>query len=190
MQVLSFRGAVTAAAMIFVSLVGAAPATASAEAPAAQAPVVVATLAAPQPASGSAWIAQGTVLDPNAKAAAQAAPAPAAAAVPVHADSLVHLVGYMPIPVDTAELAPDMICLAQAVYFESRGEPSEGQLAVAEVVINRAKSDLYPDSYCDVIRQPAQFSFVHHGRIPAADASSAAWQRAVAIAEIAQQNLW
>jgi spore germination cell wall hydrolase CwlJ-like protein len=96
----------------------------------------------------------------------------------------------MPIPVDDTELAPDMKCLAQAVYFESRGEPIEGQLAVAEVVINRAKSDLYPDSYCDVIKQPAQFSFVRHGRIPDADEGSDAWQRAVAIAEIAQQNLW
>ena len=202
MQFSSFRGAVAAAAMMLASLV----ATAANAAPAQcaiplsqvatpQAPVVVATAATPAPAtpaatSGSAWIAQGTMLDPATQTpAAPATPANAATA-PIHADSLIQLVGDMPIPVDAAELAPDMRCLAQAVYFESRGEPIEGQLAVAEVVINRAKSDLYPDSYCDVIRQPAQFSFVRHGRIPAADESSDAWQRAVAIAEIAQQNLW
>jgi len=201
MQFLSFRGAVTAAAMMFVSLVGTAPsaAWAQAQAPAVQKAVVVATMANPAPTlvttapatSGSAWIAQGTVLDPNATTPTPAAPAqPAAPVGAIHADSLIQLVGDMPIPVDDAELAPDMKCLAQAVYFEARGEPMEGQLAVAEVVINRAKSDLYPDSYCDVIRQPAQFSFVRHGRIPQADESSDAWQRAVAIAEIAQQNLW
>ena len=202
MQFSSFRGAVAAAAMMLASLV----ATAANAAPAQgaiplsqvatpQAPVVVATAATPAPAtpaatSGSAWIAQGTMLDPATQTpAAPATPANAATA-PIHADSLIQLVGDMPIPVDAAELAPDMRCLAQAVYFESRGEPIEGQLAVAEVVINRAKSDLYPDSYCDVIKQPAQFSFVRRGRIPNADESSDAWQRAVAIAEIAQQNLW
>jgi hypothetical protein len=200
MQFLNLRGALAAAAMTFASLVGtpasAAPAhgtIAVTQVPMAPAPVVVATAAAPQsaaPSSGSAWIAQGTVLDPNAQPAAPATPAPAAPVGAIHADSLLQLIGDMPIPVDDTELAPDMKCLAQAVYFESRGEPIEGQLAVAEVVINRAKSDLYPDSYCDVIKQPAQFSFVRHGRIPDADEGSDAWQRAVAIAEIAQQNLW
>jgi spore germination cell wall hydrolase CwlJ-like protein len=97
------------------------------------------------------------------------------------------LVGDMPVESD---LSPDLKCLAEAVYFESRGEPIEGQLAVAEVVINRARSGLYPADYCDVITQPAQFSFVRHGVIPTADETSDAWQRAKAIAEIAQQNLW
>lgn len=191
----SFRGAIAAAAMMFASLL----ATAATAAPAhgtvtvTQIPIVMAAAANPSPVapapaiSGSAWM----VLDPATAQSAQPS-APATGAIPlsqIHAGSLMELVGDMPVPVDTAMTA-DMKCLAQAVYFESRGEPMEGQLAVAEVVINRAKSDLYPDSYCDVITQPAQFSFVHHGRIPAADESSEAWQRAVAIAEIAQQNLW
>ena len=198
MQFSSFRGALAAAAMMLAGLSGTAASATPAhgtitvtQVPLTPAPVIVATAATPQtasPATGSAWIAQGTVLDPNATVAAPAVPA--APAAPIHADSLLQLVGDMPIPVDDSELAPDMKCLAQAVYFESRGEPIEGQLAVAEVVINRAKSDIYPDSYCDVIRQPAQFSFVRHGRIPNADEGSDAWQRAVAIAEIAQQNLW
>ncbi len=105
----------------------------------------------------------------------------------LHVASLTQLVGDMPV---AGDLTSDLKCLAQAVYFEARGEPIEGQLAVAEVVINRAKSGLYPDNFCDVVTQPAQFSFVHHGRIPAADESSAAWQRAEAVAQIAQQNLW
>jgi hypothetical protein len=200
MQFSIFRGALAAAAMMCAGLSGTAASASPAhgtitvtQVPLARTPVVVAKAATPQappPANGSAWIAQGTVLDPNAKVVAPAAPAVAVPATPIHADSLLQLIGDMPIPVDDSELAPDMKCLAQAVYFESRGEPIEGQLAVAEVVINRAKSDLYPDSYCDVIKQPAQFSFVRRGRIPNADESSDAWQRAVAIAEIAQQNLW
>jgi hypothetical protein len=204
MQFAKFRGAVTAA-MMFVGLCGAAPSAAWAEAPASRpagvmaVPVVRAatppigsaipagTVAAATPAmSGSAWIAQGTVVNPGIT---QTVP-PAVGAIPaapIQASSLIELVGDMPVESD---LTPDLKCLAQAVYFEARGEPIEGQLAVAEVVINRARSALYPDSYCDVVTQPAQFSFVHRGRIPAADDTSSAWQRAKAIAEIAERNLW
>ena len=77
-------------------------------------------------------------------------------------------------------------CLANAVYFEARGEPIEGQLAVAEVVLNRTASGRYPSTICDVVTQPWQFSFVRHGIIPSADRSSEAWRRAVAIARIAE----
>ena len=77
-------------------------------------------------------------------------------------------------------------CLASAVYFEARGEPLEGQLAVAEVVLNRARSGRYPNTICAVVTQPAQFSFVRRGVIPRADRGSEAWRRAVACARIAQ----
>ena len=80
-------------------------------------------------------------------------------------------------------------CLASAVYFESRGEPIQGQLAVAQVVINRSLSGRYPPDLCDVVTQHAQFSFVHHGRIPMADRASDAWRKAVAIAHIAEDKL-
>ena len=76
-------------------------------------------------------------------------------------------------------------CLANAVYFEARGEPLEGQLAVAEVVMNRAASGRYPATICARRRQRAQFSFVRGGMIPRADRDSDAWRRAVAIARIA-----
>ena len=77
-------------------------------------------------------------------------------------------------------------CLANAVYFEARGESVEGQLAVAEVVLNRAQSGRYPATVCGVVRQRAQFSFVRRGVIPRADRASEAWRRAVAVARIAQ----
>lgn len=84
---------------------------------------------------------------------------------------------------------PEQDCLASAVYFESRGEPIEGQLAVAQVVINRSLSGRYPPDLCSVITQHAQFSFVHDGRIPMADRASEAWRKAVAIAHIAEGKL-
>ena len=80
-------------------------------------------------------------------------------------------------------------CLAGAVYFEAQGEPIEGQLAVAEVVLNRAASGEYPSSICEVVTQPAQFSFVRDGRFPAIDRGSDAWRKAVAVAHIAAENL-
>jgi spore germination cell wall hydrolase CwlJ-like protein len=83
----------------------------------------------------------------------------------------------------------DQDCLANAVYFEARSEPIEGQLAVAEVVLNRAASGIYPSTECAVIKQHAQFSFIRKGEIPQADKSSTAWRTAVAIAHIAKERL-
>src|SRR3954471_22546585 len=114
----------------------------------------------------------------------QGEPAPAAAAVaPPTLDELV----------GTYEAAApadrEQDCLAKAVYFESRGEPIEGQLAVAEVVMNRAASGRYPAGLCDVITQKAQFSFIRNGRFPTPDEASEAWRKAVAIAKIASDKL-
>jgi spore germination cell wall hydrolase CwlJ-like protein len=80
-------------------------------------------------------------------------------------------------------------CLANAVYFEARSEPLEGQLAVAEVVMNRAASGRYPADLCSVITQKAQFSFIRKGKFPRANRDSEAWKKAVAIASIARQKL-
>ena len=84
---------------------------------------------------------------------------------------------------------PERECLAGAIYFEAQGEPIEGQLAVAEVVLNRAASGDYPRSICAVVKQPAQFSFVLDGRFPEIDRRSLAWRKAVAVAHIAAENL-
>lgn len=88
--------------------------------------------------------------------------------------------------VDTSGAEQD--CLANAVYFEARGEPIEGQLAVAEVVLNRTRSGRYPATICAVVRQPAQFSFVRAGVMPRANRASPEWRRAVAVARIAEQG--
>ena len=71
--------------------------------------------------------------------------------------------------IETAKSAPEQRCLAQAVYFEARSEPEEGQAAVAQVVLNRAMSGLYPGSVCGVVfqnqerRDACQFSFACDG---------------------------
>ncbi len=80
-------------------------------------------------------------------------------------------------------------CLAGAVYFEAKGEPLHGQLSVAEVVLNRARSGRFPASVCGVVKQRGQFSFIRGGRFPAIAKTSLAWKRAVAIAHIAVQDL-
>lgn len=80
-------------------------------------------------------------------------------------------------------------CLARAVFFEARSEPLQGQLAVADVVLNRASSGRYPTSICAVVTQRAQFSFIRNGRFPDVDRSTDAWRKAVAIARIARERL-
>jgi len=103
------------------------------------------------------------------------------------AASLAELVLTMPAE---APLSRDLLCLAQAIYFEARGEPLDGQLAVGAVIVNRTTSGRYPSDYCSVVTQPGQFSFVHGGHIPSPDERSPAWTRARAIAQIAHQDLW
>lgn len=80
-------------------------------------------------------------------------------------------------------------CLAKAVYFEARSEPLKGQLAVADVVLNRAASGKYPKTICEVITQKAQFSFIENGRFPEPDKASKAWRKAVAVARLARAEL-
>ena len=61
-------------------------------------------------------------------------------------------------------------CLAEAVYFEARSEPEEGRAAVAQVVLNRVRSGLYPASVCGVVYQnrhrhlACQFTFACEGK--------------------------
>jgi len=60
---------------------------------------------------------------------------------------------------------PEMELLARVVYSEARGEPYEGQVAVAAVVMNRLKSDRFPDTLRGVVFQPGAFTAVDDGQI-------------------------
>ena len=84
----------------------------------------------------------------------------------------------------------ELECLAVGIYFESKSEPLAGQLAVGHVIANRADSGRrFPSSYCGVLFQRGQFSFVRGGSYPAVARSSRQWQTAVAIAKIVDQEL-
>lgn len=81
-------------------------------------------------------------------------------------------------------------CLATGVYFEAKGEPLAGQLAVGKVIANRAQSGgRFPGTYCGVLFQRGQFSFVHGHSTPSVSHSNRQWQTAVAIAKIVDQKL-
>ena len=84
----------------------------------------------------------------------------------------------------------ELECLAVGVYFESKSEPLAGQLAVGEVIANRAHSGgRFPSSYCGVLFQRGQFSFISGHSWPSIARSSRQWQNAVAIAQIVDQDL-
>lgn len=143
-------------------------------------------LTAPAPVEAPELVPQ--TIEYVAEAVVQNLPAPAPApATPTEAGSLHELVGM----IDTAApMSEQMRCLAGAVYFEARGEPLAGQLAVAQVIINRTEDGRFPRSYCGVVAQPGQFSFMRGRRMPAIREGSAAWERAVAVAHIADKGLW
>ena len=84
----------------------------------------------------------------------------------------------------------ELECLATGIYFESKSEPLAGQLAVGQVIANRANSGgRFPSSYCGVLFQRSQFSFVRGRSLPSVPRASKQWQTAVAIAKIVDQGL-
>jgi hypothetical protein len=89
-----------------------------------------------------------------------------------------------------APLTDEANCIAVAVYHEARGETLEGQLAVAKVIMNRAASGKYPTSWCGVVKQPWQFSFVNprSGYMPSVDQQSASWRKALGVTRLAVAN--
>jgi spore germination cell wall hydrolase CwlJ-like protein len=84
----------------------------------------------------------------------------------------------------------ELECLATGIYFESKGEPLAGQLAVGKVIANRARAGRrFPPSYCGVLFQRGQFSFIHGRSLPAVPRAKKQWQTAVAVAKIVDQGL-
>lgn len=182
LMIRSFRVALTAAASLVLLAAGQAPDqkdTAPADSPRLQ-------LAAFTPPAGPTLATAPTldaavVTDDEALADADGQDQPE-----VHSlGNLVEAINDLP----EIDLSDDLRCLASAVYYESKGEPLEGQLAVAQVILNRIESGRYADNACDVIRQPGQFSFVRRGRIRT-PADNPNWRTAQAIAVIAATNNW
>jgi hypothetical protein len=86
-------------------------------------------------------------------------------------------------------------CLARAIYYEARGEPYDGQVAVAQVIVNRVRAQRWPDSICGVVHQgeargeKCQFSFVCQRSL--ADTTGPMWDEAQALAtEVIAGRAW
>jgi spore germination cell wall hydrolase CwlJ-like protein len=123
--------------------------------------------------------------EPAAEPTAEATPAAAFD----HRDEIANEIADVTPAADRGSLrgpAQDLNCLAQAVYFEARGETPRGQAAVAQVVLNRVKSPVFPKPVCAVVYQGApsrrcQFSFACDGSMRHG-LEADAWDRARQVA--------
>jgi spore germination cell wall hydrolase CwlJ-like protein len=95
--------------------------------------------------------------------------------------------------IKSGDMAREQRCLAEAVYFEARSEPEKGRAAVAQVVLNRVKSGVYPTSVCGVVYQnrhrklACQFTFACEGK-SLRITEPASWQVAERIARDVYQG--
>lgn len=137
--------------------------------------------AAPQLPTISQVIVSRPVVQPLPAEQTDAAP------VSIDADTLAELV-VAHAEADT--LTAEQNCLAGAIYFEAKGESLEGQLAVGRVIVARAESGRFPSSYCGVVYQPSQFSFVRGRSMPSINKASRQWRNAMAVARIAESGSW
>jgi spore germination cell wall hydrolase CwlJ-like protein len=91
----------------------------------------------------------------------------------------------------------DLQCLAENIYFEARGEPLDGQYAVAEVTLNRTRAQNFPHTICSVVHEMrwdpnrrrfvADFSWTELGALSPDDGP--AWKRAMQVASAAYDDL-
>jgi spore germination cell wall hydrolase CwlJ-like protein len=96
-----------------------------------------------------------------------------------------------------AQRADDVVCLAENIYFEARGEPLAGQYAVAEVTLNRTRARNFPHTICQVVherrwdpnrrRYVADFSWVELGEQSPEDGR--AWRQALVVASAAYDDV-
>jgi spore germination cell wall hydrolase CwlJ-like protein len=110
---------------------------------------------------------------PVAQPAEAAVPAPAAASAPARAAQPAR-----PAPAAAASSDAELNCLAKVILYEAGSEPRAGQIAVAQVVMNRVRSPRFPNSICGVIYQRGQFASIRSFSPP----RDARWRRAVALA--------
>lgn len=128
----------------------------------------LALAAEPATAGSGPWDARAARADTSGRDTAHAALVPASATRDLAAS---WTGGWTrPRPMPEAVRADALACLAEAVYFEARGEPARGQFAVAEVILNRVASREFPDAVCAVVNQGTgvrdrcQFSYTCDGR--------------------------
>lgn len=188
MLFLSRAAALAALALSLVGIAQSAPGVAAeldrtAIAAAAPAPAVTGT-------DTGLTTAAATTLPPVTLTPAIATDTDVVASAPDKFDSLADAVAAQDAAVDQAVVDGDLRCLASAIYFEAKGEPMAGQLAVAQVIINRARSGRFASDLCGVVTQRGQFSFVHAGAIPTIDPSRPSYRTALAVAKVALTQAW
>jgi spore germination cell wall hydrolase CwlJ-like protein len=92
-----------------------------------------------------------------------------------------------------ASAPAEATCLAEAVYYEARNEPINGQIAVAQVVLNRRQSPKHPQTLCAVVYQrkgkTCQFSWACNPRLLAKPKDSLQWAIAEQVAAFALKGL-
>jgi spore germination cell wall hydrolase CwlJ-like protein len=139
----------------------------------------------------------GTTLVPSSRLLASPAPVAAAAEAPAPVQILPAAPAAPALPAPQAEAAPvqatpavvkdeaqasisdrELDCMTKVILYEAGAESRAGQVAVAQVVMNRAKSGRFPKTVCGVIYQPGQFSSIRSYKAP----GGARWNRAEAIA--------
>jgi spore germination cell wall hydrolase CwlJ-like protein len=101
-------------------------------------------------------------------------------------DDMSHEMKFLQLSYDEKQkVMREVDCLAKNIYFEAKGEPRAGKIAVAEVTMNRVKSKQFPRSVCAVVYQKTkgtcQFSWVCEGK--KAIINRAAWKESLQIAE-------
>ena len=118
----------------------------------------------------AAYLASETEATRNALAEPRVKPAKPTVSLAGVGDAALHLADFDFSTLGAARHdAAERKCLAQAIYYEARSEPRIGQVAVADVVLNRVASRLYPDTICGVVfqgserRTGCQFSFTCDG---------------------------
>lgn len=90
------------------------------------------------------------------------------------------------LPLPSAQAHSPIQCMAEAVYYEARGEGIGGMMAVATVIMERVKSPKFPSTVCQVVKQPKHFSYLWDGKqhlVP--DEKSRAWKDAQSVAQAA-----
>jgi spore germination cell wall hydrolase CwlJ-like protein len=131
-----------------------------------------------------------STISPSDTVAPTAAPVPDADAPPPTADTPPPTIDSLDAQVavegvDVAALDPQLECMAKVVHHEAANQSLRGQLALAQLILNRVKSPLFPKSICAVVNQAGQFFHTGAYRVPA---GSKRWHTAVAIARIAREE--
>ncbi len=135
-------------------------------------------------AIGIAWLSAASFAKPSEAPAPQAMEAvqlraePAVAPSPLPAPVLPESPRFEATPSASAVDEEELACMTRVILYEAGAESRAGQVAVAQVVMNRVRSPRFPNSVCRVIYQRGQFSAIRSFAPP----RDGRWRRAMAIA--------